>query len=147
MFYGAKEYGLVKKTSWYAIRISMFISCGIGLVFFIAPGIFLGIFTNSAQIISLGMPYLRLDVITFPLMALTLVPNRIMQGLGKGFPGLFLQLIRIFIVAIPMAYIFVFIFNYDYISVAVAMILGGLASAIAALIWLTLLFRKLSSKQ
>ena len=146
MFFGAMRYDLVKEISWYAIKSSIYITLGVGAVFFIIPSFFLRIFTNQANILAIGAPYLRLDVITFPLMALTMLPARIMQALGKGYPGMIFQIIRVFLVSIPLAYLFTFVFNFGYLSVATAMILGGGASSLVALIWLGLEFKRMQKK-
>ncbi len=147
MFYGARRYDLLKEISSFGIKIGIAVTSGLGLLFFMFPNTFLGIFTNDPHLLELGVPYLRLDVFTFPLMAVTMMISRVMQGTGKGFPGLVLNLLRIFIVAIPLAYFFVFYLGLSYIYVAIAMILGGLASSAAGVIWLTIRIRKLENKK
>jgi Na+-driven multidrug efflux pump len=145
MFYGAKRYDLLREICLYAIRVGLVITCSVGLVFFILPSLFLKIFTVDPTVIQLGAAYLRLDVFTFPLMAISMIISRIMQGMGLGFPGLIINLIRVFLVAIPASYIFVFVLGYGYLSIAVAMILGGLVASIIGLIWMFSRFRKLEN--
>jgi putative MATE family efflux protein len=145
MFYGAKRFALLKSVCWYAIGISVVFTSLIGLVYFVAPMLFLRIFTGERLILMIGTAYLRVDVLTFPLMAVSMIVSRILQGMGLGLPGLVINLIRIFIVAVPLAYIFVFILGYGYLSIAWAMVCGGVASNIAALLWLGLKLRSLSA--
>ncbi|MBD3164683.1 MATE family efflux transporter [Candidatus Woesearchaeota archaeon] len=146
MFYGAGKYNLVSEVSWFAIRSSLYITASVGIVFFLAPKFFFDIFTSEASILAIGSPYLRLDVLTFPLMALTMLAARIMQAMGKGLPGMILQIIRVFVVAVPLAYVFVFIFEFSYISVAVAMISGGAASTATGIAWLVIKLKKIEKK-
>jgi len=143
MFYGAKQFPMVKSITWYGLRIGVAMTSLIGLVFFIARALFLRIFTDEPQILALGAAYLRIDVLTFPMMAVTMIASRALQGLGLGLPGLVINLVRIFIVAVPLAYVFVFVLGYGFLSIAWAMVLGGVASNIAALIWLRSKFREL----
>jgi len=143
MFYGAQRYRMVKLISWYGLRMGVAMTSLIGLVFFIAPTLFLRIFTEETQILALGAAYLRIDVLTFPMMAVSMIVSRVLQGLGLGVPGLVINLVRIFIVAVPLAYLFVFVLGYGFLSIAWAMVLGGVASNITALLWLRSKFAKL----
>jgi len=144
MFYGAKKYRLLEKISWYAIKISAVVTSIIGIIFFAIPDTLLRVFTSDVNVINIGIPYTRLDVFTFPLMAITMIISRIMQGLGYGFPGLMINLIRVLLVAVPLAYVFVFVLGYGYLSIAVAMILGGI---IATVVGIYLLARTLKGCQ
>jgi putative MATE family efflux protein len=145
MFYGAHQLPMVRSISWYGLRLGVALTSLMGVVFFIAPALFLRIFTDEARILALGAAYLRIDVLTFPMMAVSMIVSRVLQGLGLGLPGLVINLIRIFVVAVPLAYVFVFVLGYGYLSVAWAMVLGGIASNVAALLWLSLKFKELSA--
>lgn len=143
MFYGAKRYELLKNIIWYAIEIVSYFSVLVGIIFFFWPVIFLRIFTSDATLLDLGARYLRLDVLTFPLMAIVMMSSRALQGMGTGLPGLVSNLVRIFFVAVPLTYFFVYILHYGYLSIAVAMILGGVAASLVSLVWLGMKLRKI----
>ena len=143
MFYGAKRYDLLKYISCYGLKIGIIFTLAVGLLFFIFPSLFLQIFTKERVLLSIGSPYIRIDVFTFPMMAVSILINRILQGMGFGFPGLVISLTRVMIVAVPLAYFFVFVLGYSYLSIAVAMVLGGVASSIVAFAWLRTKLRKL----
>ncbi len=136
MFYGAKAYNLLKDVSWYAVRISIIIASVIGIVFFIFPQFFISIFTADAEVIKIGIPYMMLDVFTFPAMAITMITSRILQGFGYGMPGLVINVVRVFVIAVPLSYFFVFMMGYEYLSIAIAMILGGLIATVLSIYWL-----------
>lgn len=136
MFFGAKRFDLLKEISWYGLKIAVIFTSAIGIVFFMIPSLFLRIFTPDEILIGIGSAYLRINVFTFPLMAVSMLTSRILQGMGFGLPGFVINLVRIFIFAVPLAYLFVFILGYGYLSIAVAMVIGGVASSITALIWL-----------
>jgi putative MATE family efflux protein len=144
MFSGARRFPMVKSISWYSLRIGIALTSLMGVAFFIAPSLFLGIFTDETGILALGAAYLRIDVLTFPMMAVTMIVSRVLQGLGFGTPGLVINLIRIFVVAVPLAYLFVFVLGYGYLSVAWAMVLGGVASNITAILWISLKFKEIT---
>jgi putative MATE family efflux protein len=144
MYYGAGEMAALRTICWYGLRIGIVFTSLIGLIFYAAPTLFLKIFTDEGQVLTHGAAYLRIDVLTFPLMAVSMIISRILQGMGLGLPGLMINLIRIFIVAVPLAYIFVFVLGYGFLSVAWAMVCGGIASNITAFLWLGWKFRGLS---
>ncbi|MEM4268411.1 MAG: MATE family efflux transporter [Candidatus Woesearchaeota archaeon] len=137
MLYGARRHDLLKEISFYSIKISVLFTLFVGALFFLAPTLFLRIFTSDKIILAISAKYLRIDVFTFPLMAVSIMISRIAQGMGDGTPGLIINIVRIILVAVPLAYLFVFVLGYGYLSIAVAMVLGGVASNIVAFLWLT----------
>jgi putative MATE family efflux protein len=142
MFYGAKRLDLVKEISWFSLKIGVLFSIIMALFFlFLLEPIYL-IFTKDAEVIKYGVEYMKINLITFPLMAIGMMISRIMQGIGLGKPGLIINLIRVFVLAIPIAYVSIFIFGYGHVSIAWAGVLGGLGSSIFAVIWLIYEFKK-----
>jgi Na+-driven multidrug efflux pump len=82
-------------------------------------------------------------VLTFPTMAIAMIISRVLQGMGFGFPGFIINAIRIFIVAVPLAYIFVYLLGYGFLSIAWAMVAGGVTASLLAFWWMGLKFRNL----
>jgi MATE family, multidrug efflux pump len=143
MFYGAKRYDLVKAISWYGTGVGLLAAGGVGILFYAVPGVFLRIFTQERLILMIGSAYLRIDVLTFPTMAIAMIVSRILQGMGFGFPGFIINVIRIFCVAVPLAYVFVFVLGYGFLSIAWAMVAGGVTASILAFWWMGLKFSRL----
>ncbi len=143
MFYGRKEYAVMKSTVRYAILTTVGITAAVGVVFFLVPGMFLRIFTGEPELIRIGSAYMRVNVFTFPLMAVGMCTARVMQAMGFGVPGLVTNLTRIVFVAVPLAWVFVFVMDKGYLWVAYAMVIGGIASNIVGLTWLSVKFRRL----
>lgn len=136
MFYGSRRFDRLKKLCRDGLLAGIVLTSAVGLVMFAVPSLFLRIFTADKDILRIGSAYLRVDVFTFPLMSTTMIIARVMQGMGYGTPGLVITLIRVFVVAVPLAYVFVFLLGFGFLSVAAAMILGGLASNLTGYIWL-----------
>jgi len=145
MFFGAKRFAEAEDISWHGVRLGMAFTAAVGLLFFIAPRLWLMIFTGDPDLLRLGAAYLRIDVLTFPLMSTSMIISRVMQGLGLGAPGFFINFIRIMLVAVPLAYVFVFVIGWGFLSVAWAMVLGGVASNLTALLWLRSIFGRWTS--
>ncbi|MFH1438923.1 MAG: MATE family efflux transporter [Candidatus Woesearchaeota archaeon] len=142
MFHGAKRNDLLKEIIWYGIRINVLFTAAIGALFFIFPKLFLMLFTTDAALLQLGSAYLRIQVLYFPLIAITMMIARSMQGMGYGMPGLIVNLVRVIFVAIPLSYVFIFVLGYGYLSVVTAMVLGSLVSAVIGIVWLVYELKK-----
>lgn len=143
MFFGAKRFDLVKEISWYGIKVGVLFSSLAGLIFFLFPGLFMSIFTNEDILISLGSSYIRILVFSFPIVIFSMIISRVMQGMGYGMPGLIVNIVRVLIITIPLAYFWIYKLGYGYLSVAVATIIGGIISSIVAFIWLEIEFKKI----
>ena len=135
MFYGAKRIDLVKEIVKYGTKIGIMFTLVIALLFFIFPSLSIRIFTADTNLILMGIPYLKLDILTFPFIVVTMIISRAMQGMGNGMPGFVVNLIRSLIIAVPLSYLFVFVLGYGYLSVAVAALIGNIAAAIVSIIW------------
>lgn len=143
IFYGARRHDLLREIIFYALKVGVTFAALGSLIFFIFPRIFVRIFTADPQLIALASNYLRVNLFILPFLAIATLINRSMQGLGLGYPGLIINLIRVIVTAIPLAYIFVFVFNFSYLTVALADVIGGFIAAVVAVIWITLKLKKL----
>ena len=144
MFHGAKKFPLLIQTFHFTLKVNIIYALGMGILFFIFPDIFLSIFTTRKDLLAIGAAYMKIEVFTFPLMAVNITANRTMQGMGWGLPGITMNLIRIFVVAIPLAYVFVYLLHFSYLSIAVAMVCGGIAANLTAFTWLRSIFGNLN---
>ncbi|MGB9595390.1 MAG: MATE family efflux transporter [Candidatus Poribacteria bacterium] len=144
MFYGARRFDLLKGIIYYGMKIGLLYTSIMGVIFFIIPQPFFRIFTPDTNLLSLGSAYMRINVFTFPLMVIAMIVSRAMQGMGYGLPGLIINVFRVILVAVPLAYIFVFILGYGYLSIGVAAVLGGITSSIVGLVWLQTKLKKIT---
>jgi putative MATE family efflux protein len=145
MFYGSKRYNLLKDIIWYGIRICLVSSTIIGIIFFIIPEPFIRIFTSDPVLIDLSIKYLRINILMWPLFAITNIISRAMHGMGNGLPGLLAQLVRIFVVAAPLGYLFVYVLKLNYLFVPTAMLIGSIVSSLMVFIWLEIELKRLNS--
>lgn len=82
--YGSKNYNRIKE----AIRTILPIAIGIALaatvIFMVFPSALLGLFSPSKEMLSIGVPALRIISITFALASVTMILGYSMSGLGTG---------------------------------------------------------------
>ncbi|MBN2231640.1 MAG: MATE family efflux transporter [Deltaproteobacteria bacterium] len=145
MFHGASEFTLMRRIIHFAMKINLAYAAAVGIIFFARPRFFLRTFTDNRELLDIAAAYLRVEVFTFPLMAINITANRALQGMGFGLPGIAINFVRVFIVAIPLAYAFVYILEFSYLSIAVAMIAGGIAADITAIGWLRATYRDIAT--
>ncbi len=136
MFHGAKRGDLVRGMVSYAMTRSVAIAVVVGGAFFLlAPELFAG-FSDSVEIKSYGVSYLRIGVFAYPFIAVIMLTGRVLQGLGKGVPVLVLSLLRVVLISAPAAFVFVFWMNKPVTWVWIAIVGGVMATALVALVWL-----------
>ncbi|HII29438.1 TPA: MATE family efflux transporter [Candidatus Woesearchaeota archaeon] len=142
MFLGAREYNALKVVSDYSIRVMFVFTLLMAALFFLMPVLFLRIFTQELELLSLGAAYLRVSAFSLPPFAIGMMVSRIMQGLGYGLPGLVVTVARLIIIAMPLMYFAIFVLGYSYLAIPAAMVISGVVSAGIALVWLRAEFRE-----
>jgi len=145
MFYGAKRFDLLRSITWFAIKIGVMYTLIMGIVFLIFPRVFLMIFTNDQNLINIAVPYLRIDVFDFWMLAVGIICARVMRGMGHGVPGLVMVFMRVVFVLFPLAYIFVVTMGLSYLSLAISTVTSAFIYMVVGVIWIEYYFKKLNS--
>lgn len=104
--FGAGEYERVKKIYRTSLTINMGIMMIGMIVSWIIPEHLIGLFTNNAQTIEIGVSALHFISLGFIISAVSITCCGALEGLGKGVQSLFLSFLRYVAVIIPAAYIF-----------------------------------------
>ena len=136
MFFGAKEYKVLKYIIRYGI-ISAFCITTIlsGLVFLFAD-IVVGLFTDDANISEIASTFLKLFAFVYPLISVGITTGRVLQGLGKGLPVLVITIIRVLGVSAPLALFFIFYMNKTVEWVWYSMMISAAIAFTISIIWL-----------
>ncbi len=145
MFYGAKRSDLLKKTIWYGIKIAISIGLFTAVLLVLFSELFFRIFTTDANLISLGVSFLRIEAWILPLVVIPMIVSRVMYGMGFGLPGLMIALTRIVFVGIPLSLIFVFVFNWGYLSIAFAFVISSIVANVVGFLLLRSKLKKVNS--
>ena len=103
--YGAKQKDRLMET----VKISIIYAIGImiiGLVIFqLLPKELLGLFSASEEMISIGIPALRIISISFLFAGYCIVVSSMFQALGNGIMSLIVSIGRQLVVLLPVAYL------------------------------------------
>lgn len=101
--YGAGSFNRVKKALKYAIFFATALSGIYWLVFELAPGFMLGLFSNDENLISAGAGILRILVLMMPLVGFQVIGAGTFQALGKAGIAFVLSISRQVLFLIPLA--------------------------------------------
>ncbi|BEP30053.1 MATE family efflux transporter [Helicovermis profundi] len=103
--YGAKKYDRVNEVIKLSIKtLIVFASTGALLAFSFPKYAFM-IFTDNAEVISIGSYAIRFIVFMLPIVGIQIISASIFQAFGKSKPSLFLSMLRQLIIFIPLVLI------------------------------------------
>lgn len=109
--YGARKKSRIDNSLHFSIKLAIVIMSLGTLVFEIIPGVLLSMFKASDNMLSIGIPALRIIAIHFPVAALSIVLGATFMAFAKSYYSLIVSLMRQIGVLIPAAYILSKIFQ------------------------------------
>jgi putative MATE family efflux protein len=97
--WGAQQYGRARRIAWTGAA-TIALLCGIlGLVVAVQPSIWLGLFSDDAEVARLGAMYLRIVGPVYVFFGLGLGLFFVSQGLGRGFAAMIANAVRLLVSA------------------------------------------------
>ncbi len=111
--YGAKK----RKRIIATIKLSVAIAVGIMLVglaiFQIMPATLIRMFNDSPDMISIGVPALRIISVSFVFAGAGIISSSVFQALGNGLYSLIMSVVRQIVFIVPVAYLFAVTLGLD----------------------------------
>lgn len=102
--FGAGEHRRVKKIYHTSLALNAGIMFLGTLLSWILPGRLIGLFTDQAETISIGITALHIISLGFMISAVSVTCSGALEGLGKGGPSLIISLLRYVILILPAAF-------------------------------------------
>ena len=136
MFYGAGRFDLVRGIVRYSLACTVSIGAGVAVFFMIFAPQLVKIFTDDESIRALAVQYLRIFALAYPVFPITMITGRVWQAFGRGMPELVLSLLRVLLIAVPLALFFCFVLEYPVHFAWISMVVGSWSSAAFAAAWL-----------
>ncbi|NMB42216.1 MAG: MATE family efflux transporter [Firmicutes bacterium] len=99
--FGAKKLKRIREALLKSAAIGTVIITLAGVILFLAPSFFLGIFSKEKELLEMGSYAMRIMVVMFPCIAPQIVSSTFFQAIGKGIPSLLLSLLREVMLYIP----------------------------------------------
>lgn len=100
--YGAGLYKRVKEAFWFCVKLGTALLLAASVVGFVFAPSLVDLFTDDAKVIAIGAPALRMQCVSFPLMAWTVMCTMLTQTIGRVVPASFLSLARQGLFFIPL---------------------------------------------
>ena len=108
MFYGAKEFDKLLSVVNYGINRAVLITTISVIFFFILASNILPIFSSNPLVIDIGVTYLKIIILVYPAVGISVICSRVCQALGQGMPLLITTITRVIILTAPLSYYFYF---------------------------------------
>ena len=77
----------------------------VAILFILADRI-LPLFSDDPEVLNIGITYLRVIILAYPAVGLSVICSRICQALGEGMPLLVTTITRVLIITAPLSYYF-----------------------------------------
>jgi len=132
---GAKNFKRAEQTAWKASFMIFLFMEFIGLVFFLFPEFFIGIFTNDINVIRYGTSYLRITALAYGLIGISMAISSAFQGAGKGIQTLVITSLRLFVVSVPLAFLLSVVFEMGVTGIWIGMLISAIVSFIVSVVW------------
>ncbi|RZN48322.1 MATE family efflux transporter [archaeon] len=142
-FTGGGKLERLRSIQRFAYGFLIFFMSTCALLFYIFPDVIYGVFTDAAPVIGIGKTYLRINVLAYPLIPLSIVSAAGFQGIGRGVPPFFIALLRSWLIVIPLSWYNAFVLDGALTNIWYAMVIGHSASAAVGATWLGLQIKKL----
>ncbi len=136
MFYGARRFDLLDGIVHYALGRAIAIALVVAVAFFLFAPWLVAPFTDSGSIRSLAVQYLRTVAFAYPFFPISMLTGRFLQGLGRGTPELILSLMRVLLIAVPLATVCAFVLELPVVWIWRSMIAGSILTAMVAWFWM-----------
>jgi putative MATE family efflux protein len=113
--YGSKNDQRIKEAIHTTLPIAIGISLAATVIFLAFPATLLGFFSPSSEMLSLGVPALRIISVTFVFSSVTMILGYSMSGLGNGLVNMLGTALRQLILFVPLAYLFASRFGIQWV--------------------------------
>jgi putative MATE family efflux protein len=141
MFYGAKEYKKLLSVVYYGINRAVIITTISIILFFILAKNILPIFSSNLMVIDIGVTYLKVIILAYPAVGISVICSRVCQALGQGVPLLITTTTRVLILTAPLSYYFYYI-GKPLEWVWYSQVFAILIAAIISYAWMKFYFKK-----
>ena len=141
MFYGAKEYKKLLSVVYYGINRAVIITTISVILFFMLAKNILPIFSSNVMVIDIGVTYLKVIILAYPAVGISVICSRVCQALGQGVPLLITTTTRVLILTAPLSYYFYYI-GKPLEWVWYSQVFAILIAAIISYAWMKFYFKK-----
>ena len=139
--YGAKEFDKILSVVSYGIVRAVIITTISVLLFFVLASNILPIFSTNLLVIDIGVTYLKIIILAYPAVGISVICSRVCQALGQGIPLLITTITRVILLTAPMSYYF-YLIGKPIEWVWYSQVFAILIAAVISYFWMRFYFAK-----
>ncbi|MDH5597093.1 MAG: MATE family efflux transporter [Candidatus Peregrinibacteria bacterium] len=119
-----------------ALKYSMSIALGMGLLAALFAPQIIAVFTEDPDVTHYALLYFRSVAFSYTFIAAMMVEANGFQAIGRSWPGFWIMFLRFIVISIPMSYVLSFVFDFSIMGIWSALIAGNTIASIIGYLWL-----------
>ncbi|MDH7603134.1 MAG: MATE family efflux transporter [Armatimonadota bacterium] len=132
---GAGKPERAERSAWVAVSQAMFIMSSVALLFLLVPEWLARRFTQEASVVPLVVSYLRINAVSEPFLALSMVLRGALQGAGDTRTPAVISVGTMWVLRLPMAYLLARTLGFGAVGAWIAMSATTCFSGILMALW------------
>ena len=113
----------------------------VGLVYALVAPFVMGLFTRDANILNLGVQYMRYVALSYGFIGMGMVSNASFQGMGRGFPPLVNTALRLIVFQLSLAYLFGIILEKGAPGIWAGIFLSNIMYGLISYLWVNFVLK------
>ena len=119
-----------------ALKYSFLMAGGLGILAALFSSPIIRAFTEDPSVMAYTRLYLWSVALTYGFLAALMVEASAFQAIGRSWPGFWVFLLRVFVLAIPLAYVLTQVFHFSIIAVWAAIMVANIGSSVTGYFWI-----------
>ncbi len=136
-YWGAGRQHQVRALRTYAYKLLIPFMSVCAAVFFLIPEAIYAIFVDDAAVQAMGVAYMRINVLVYPLVPLSIMSAAVFQAAGRGRPPFAIAFTRSWLVVLPISLYVSRIMEGDIELIWWSMVAGNVMSSLVGHTWAT----------
>ena len=141
MFYGSQEFEKLLAVVYYGINRAVVITTMSVIILFLLANNILPVFSSNSLVIDIGVTYLKIIILAYPAVGISVICSRVCQALGQGMPLLITTITRVILLTAPMSYYF-YLIGKPIEWVWYSQVFAILIAAAISYFWMRFYFKK-----
>ncbi len=101
---GAGKMKRAQKTLYWSVLLVVAIAASVGLLLFVAPNLWLSVFTKDKAVMAVGREFLRILAFSYIPFGIMFVINGLLRGAGDTIATMITSIISLWFIRVPLAY-------------------------------------------
>lgn len=123
---GAGRPDRAAQSGWSAAKLATMAMGAIGAIFFLFAGPIMRVFTHDPSVIQMGRQFLRIVVLTQPLVGLSMALTGGLRGVGDTATPFYYSIICLLLIQVSAAYVLGIVLGWETVGIWVAICVAGM---------------------